>query len=243
MDEIVAVARKHDVAIVEDNAHGLLGAVSGEGVGYLRCAGHAELSRDQELHVRGRGRATHQRARLYRPRRNTPGERHEPEPCSFAVRSTSIPGLTWAPATSSRMSWPRFCTGSSSSGSEFSRGDARSGNTTNSTWQTGPPTPRCVFLSCRRTASRRTTCSICYCRHLAVRDALIEHLRGQGILAVFHYQPLHLSAMGQRFGGKAGDCPVAEDASDRLLRLPFYNDLSPGDQSRVVNAIRGFTHE
>jgi dTDP-4-amino-4,6-dideoxygalactose transaminase len=73
------------------------------------------------------------------------------------------------------------------------------------------------------------------------RQALIGHLKDRGILSVFHYQPLHLSEMGQRFGGRAGDCPVTEDASDRLLRLPFYNDLTEADQSRVVAAIQAFT--
>jgi dTDP-4-amino-4,6-dideoxygalactose transaminase len=75
---------------------------------------------------------------------------------------------------------------------------------------------------------------------LAYRQALIEHLKQRGILAVFHYQPLHLSAMGRRFGGAPGACPVAEDVSDRLVRLPFFNDLTPSDQSRVVDAVRGF---
>lgn len=75
------------------------------------------------------------------------------------------------------------------------------------------------------------------------RQDLIEHLKAQGILSVFHYIPLHLSAMGQRFGGKPGDCSVTEDVSDRLLRLPFYNDLSESDQARVVSAIEDFPCE
>jgi dTDP-4-amino-4,6-dideoxygalactose transaminase len=59
---------------------------------------------------------------------------------------------------------------------------------------------------------------------------------------VFHYLPLHLSEMGRRFGGREGDCPVAEDRSECLLRLPFYNDLSEDDQDTVVDAILGFEH-
>jgi dTDP-4-amino-4,6-dideoxygalactose transaminase len=46
--------------------------------------------------------------------------------------------------------------------------------------------------------------------------------------------------MGQKFGGKLGDCPVTEDVSDRLLRLPFYNDLSETDQTYVVDTIKEF---
>lgn len=70
-----------------------------------------------------------------------------------------------------------------------------------------------------------------------MRDRLIAHLRSHGILAVFHYLPLHLSDMGKRFGGRSGDCPVTEDASRRLVRLPFYNDLSEKDQQRVIETI------
>jgi len=72
------------------------------------------------------------------------------------------------------------------------------------------------------------------------RQALIEHLKARGVNAVFHYLPLHLSAMGQSFGGKEGDCPVTESVSDRLLRLPFYNSISESEQEQVVAAIREF---
>jgi dTDP-4-amino-4,6-dideoxygalactose transaminase len=75
---------------------------------------------------------------------------------------------------------------------------------------------------------------------LAARQALIAHLRAAGIKAVFHYQPLHLSEMGARFGGKSGDCPVTEWVSDRLVRLPLYADLTDGDRARVVAAVRSF---
>lgn len=75
---------------------------------------------------------------------------------------------------------------------------------------------------------------------LFLRQALIAHLKARNIFSVFHYLPLHLSDMGRQFGGQEGDCPVTEDVSDRLLRLPFYNDLTSSDQARVVAAIREF---
>jgi dTDP-4-amino-4,6-dideoxygalactose transaminase len=46
--------------------------------------------------------------------------------------------------------------------------------------------------------------------------------------------------MGLRFGGKPGQCPVTEDISARLIRLPFFNDLSVDDQSRVIEAVHDF---
>jgi dTDP-4-amino-4,6-dideoxygalactose transaminase len=72
---------------------------------------------------------------------------------------------------------------------------------------------------------------------LAARSALIAHLKAQGILAVFHYGPLHFSAMGKRFGRSDLGCPVTEDVADRLLRLPFYSALTADDQTRVIDAI------
>ena len=74
-----------------------------------------------------------------------------------------------------------------------------------------------------------------------VSDRLIAHLKGDGILTVFHYQPLHLSEMGRRYGYAAGDCPVTEDVSQRLVRLPFFNDLSNLDQNRVLERILEFS--
>jgi dTDP-4-amino-4,6-dideoxygalactose transaminase len=75
---------------------------------------------------------------------------------------------------------------------------------------------------------------------LETRQGMINHLRAQKILGVFHYLPLHLSEMGQRLGGKQGDCPVTENISDRLLRLPFYNSLEEGDLNRVVNTVKDY---
>ena len=87
-----------------------------------------------------------------------------------------------------------------------------------------------------------------YCEHpyhmfymifpsLEQRQALMNMLKDQGILSVFHYLPLHLSDMGRRFGGKPGGCPVTEEMSDRLLRLPFYNELSEHEQAGIVSAV------
>jgi dTDP-4-amino-4,6-dideoxygalactose transaminase len=46
--------------------------------------------------------------------------------------------------------------------------------------------------------------------------------------------------MGKKFGGKNGDCPITEDISDRLLRLPFYFQLSENDQNQVIELIQSF---
>ena len=75
---------------------------------------------------------------------------------------------------------------------------------------------------------------------LDMRQRMIEHLKSKKIHSVFHYLPLHISDMGKKSGGRKGDCPVTEDISDRLLRLPFYNDLNEDDQARVIEEIHSF---
>jgi dTDP-4-amino-4,6-dideoxygalactose transaminase len=72
------------------------------------------------------------------------------------------------------------------------------------------------------------------------RQRFITFLKSRGILSVFHYLPLHLSSMGQQLGGQKGDCPVTEEKSERLVRLPFFNSLSRSDQNRVIETIHEF---
>ena len=76
--------------------------------------------------------------------------------------------------------------------------------------------------------------------NLEMRQKFISYLREQGIYSVFHYLPLHLSDMGQSFGGRAGDMPVTESISDRLVRLPFHNALTSNEQEQVIDSICGF---
>jgi len=74
----------------------------------------------------------------------------------------------------------------------------------------------------------------------AARSWLLKDLRGRGILAVFHYLPLHLSELGRVLGGREGQCPVTEDVCDRLVRLPFYTGLSESDQDEVIDVVLAF---
>lgn len=72
------------------------------------------------------------------------------------------------------------------------------------------------------------------------RQALLTHLRSTGILAVFHYVPLHSSPVGRSYGYTASDLPITEDLSSRLIRLPLYFELSETDQDRVIDEINRF---
>lgn len=71
----------------------------------------------------------------------------------------------------------------------------------------------------------------------ATRNAVLHRLNDRDIRAVFHYVPLHSSTAGRRFAALRADCPVTDDVSGRLLRLPFHLALTEADQDRVVSEL------
>jgi dTDP-4-amino-4,6-dideoxygalactose transaminase len=75
---------------------------------------------------------------------------------------------------------------------------------------------------------------------LKERQALIDHLREKSIMAVFHYLPLHTSEMGIKLGYRKEDFPVTENVSDRIVRMPFYNNITEKEQARVVDEVLKF---
>ena len=91
---------------------------------------------------------------------------------------------------------------------------------------------------CRRSRDGHT------CRSHVLRAAGAETDRNSvidtcalGVHPAFHYVPLHSAPAGIAFSDGQQDCPVTDDVSERLLRLPFYNDMSNGDVDRVVEAL------
>ncbi len=77
-------------------------------------------------------------------------------------------------------------------------------------------------------------------KDMSVRTALIAHLKANGALAVFHYIPLHSSPAGLKFGRFSGEDVYTTKESERLLRLPFYYGLTEKDRRTVTDAIIKF---
>ena len=75
---------------------------------------------------------------------------------------------------------------------------------------------------------------------IEVRTQLIEHLKNNDIMAVFHYIPLHSSVAGKNLGTFYGEDEFTTAESERLVRLPMWYGLSDEQQSKIVQAIRSF---
>ncbi len=74
----------------------------------------------------------------------------------------------------------------------------------------------------------------------ATRTKLLKHLKEQGVMAVFHYVPLHDSPMGEKYGYRKGMLPETEKSSVTLVRLPFYNELEEVDICMVCDEIYSY---
>lgn len=79
-----------------------------------------------------------------------------------------------------------------------------------------------------------------FTRTAAERGALLAHLKAAGVHAVFHYVPLHSSPAGFRFGRAAGKLPVTDDLAERLVRLPLYYNLGEDEARAIAGQVRGF---
>ena len=77
-------------------------------------------------------------------------------------------------------------------------------------------------------------------RDIEDRQGFIDHMRGAGIIAPFHYVPLHSAPAGQKFARFVGNgLPVTDDISARLVRLPLFYGLGEGIEE-VITAAQGY---
>lgn len=79
------------------------------------------------------------------------------------------------------------------------------------------------------------------CNTIDIRDSLIKYLKENGILAVFHYISLHSSPYyNAKHDGR--ELPNTDNYANCLVRLPFYYSLSENDQNQILQSILSFVH-
>ena len=240
MDPIMQIAAEYRIAVVEDNAHGLFGKYKGKYLGTFGCLATQSFHETKNLTC-GEGGALLINDRGYVERAEIIREKGTDRSRFFRGH---VDKYTWVDVGSS------YLPSDILAAFLYAQIEARDRiqSKRRRIWeyydeqlkdwaeQSGITTPT-VPAHCEHPAHMYYL----LLPSLEKRQAFISNLNQHDINSVFHYQPLHLSAMGQRFDGKAGDCPVTEDVSDRLMRLPFYNDLSEEEQSFVVTRIKEFS--
>ena len=240
MDPILQIAAEYGVAVVEDNAHGLFGKYKGKHLGTFGCLATQSFHETKNLTC-GEGGALLINDPSYIERAEIIREKGTDRSRFFRGQ---VDKYTWVDVGSSYLPSDMLAA------FLYAQIEARERIQAKRQWiwkyydehlkdwaeQSGVKRPT-VPAHCEQPAHMYYLLT----PSLEKRQAFISHLSQHDINSVFHYQPLHVSTMGLRFGGKAGDCPVTEDISDRLVRLPFYNDLTEEEQSFVVDKIKGFS--
>lgn len=240
MDPILQRAAKHGIAVVEDNAHGLFGKYKGRFLGTLGCLATQSFHETKNFTC-GEGGALLINDRQYIERAEIIREKGTNRSSFFRGQ---VDKYTWVDVGSSYLPSDILAAFlyAQMEARDFIQAKRRQ------IWEHYDESLReWAENSGVKVPSVPAHCEHAYHMYYLVlpslekRQAFLNHLNEHNINSVFHYQPLHLSNMGQRFGGKTGDCPVTESVSDRLVRLPFFNDLTEEDQSKVVDRITEFS--
>jgi len=239
MTPIMDAAQRHGIPVVEDNAHGLLGKYKGKNLGTFGCLASQSFHETKNFHC-GEGGALvindsgyYQRAEILREKGTNRSRFFRGEVDKYTwvdVGSSYLPSDLLAAFLCAQLEAREFIQDRRRRIWDLYRAQL-------SGWakEKGVALPT-VPAHCEQPA------------HLfylllpteADRDALIAHLKKRDIYAVFHYQPLHLSEMGRKFGGLEGQCPVTESVSGRLVRLPLYTAMTEAEQSAVVAGLMEF---
>lgn len=239
MDAIMAIADKHSLPVIEDNAHGLFGKYKGRWLGTIGCMATQSFHETKNF-TSGEGGALlindgkyAERAEIIREKGTNRARffRGQVDKYSWVdVGSSYLPSELLAAYLFAQLE--QRDTIQAKRKAIWERYDEQL-----SAW---------AQANGARTPVIPDECEQAYHMYyllmpsLAARTAFIAHMKSHGVQSVFHYLPLHLSDMGKTFGGKLGDCPVTEDVSDRLVRLPFFNALSDEEQGKVVEAVMSF---
>jgi len=235
LDAIMKIAERHDIAVVEDNAHGLFGKYKGKYLGTFGCLATQSFHETKNFTC-GEGGALLINDLQYIERAEIIREKGTNRSRFFRGE---VDKYTWVDIGSS------YLPSDILAAFLYAQLEAREQiqvkrrriweyyyeHLQDWAWEHGVRLP-IVPADCEQSYHL----FYLLMPDLKARTRLISHLKDRGILSVFHYLPLHLSPIGERFGGKPGDCPVTEDISDRLVRLPFYNDLTREDQDKVIEA-------
>ena len=220
MDTITEIARQHDLAVVEDNAHGLFGKYKGRWLGTFGCLATQSFHETKNITCGEGGAilindpALVERAEIIREKGTN--------------RSRFFRGqvdkYSWVDIGSSYLMsdvLAAFLYGQLEKWIEVQAARRKIWETYHERLKPWAEKHGVQLPTVPPYCEQAFHLFYLLLPSLDSRHALIAHLKSRGVNAVFHYLPLNLSLAAQRFGGAHAACPVTVDVSDRLLRLPF----------------------
>lgn len=237
MEPILAICRKHGISVVEDNAHGLFGRYQGKPLGTLGCLSTLSFHETKNFTC-GEGGALLINDPQYIERAEIIREKGTNRSRFFRGQ---VDKYTWVDIGSSYLIsdvLAAFLFAQLERSDEIQSKRQVIWNRYNNELQDWASKHHVQLPYVPADCEQAYHMYYLVMPSLEKRQSLITHLRSNNIISVFHYQSLHLSDMGKKYGGKPGDCPVTERMSDCLLRLPFFNDMTVEQQMKVITALK-----
>jgi dTDP-4-amino-4,6-dideoxygalactose transaminase len=240
MDAIEAIARKHGLVVIEDNAHGIGGTYRGRKLGSIGAMATQSFHETKNVQC-GEGGALifnddtyYERAEIIREKGTNRGQ----------FFRGMVDKYRWIDIGSSYLPSDLLAAFLTAQLEQFTDIQRRRAHIWDSYHQrlaawagehevTQPTVPE----------DREQPAHLYYLLlpDLESRQGMLKHLLGHGVLGTFHYQPLHVAPAGVKFGRTGPDgCPVTEDVADRLLRLPLYGGMTEADIDLVITAVESF---
>ncbi len=241
METILAIAARHQLAVVEDNAHGIGATYRGQALGTFGAMATQSFHETKNVHC-GEGGALifndlsyHNRAEMIREKGTN--------------RSQFFRGMVdkyrWVDIGSSYLPsdmLAAFLTAQLESFGEIQKQRHAVWSAYNDSladWaQHHGVTLPTVPAHCEQPAHL----FYLLMPDLENRQGLLAHLAERSVQATFHYQPLHSAPAGRQYGrtGSPEGCPVTDSVADRLLRLPLFAGLAEEDIDRVVAGVLSY---
>jgi dTDP-4-amino-4,6-dideoxygalactose transaminase len=240
MDEIMAIADRHGLVVIEDAAQALLSTKSGIHAGTFGALGTLSFHESKNI-ISGEGGALLINDEKLIERAEIIREKGTNRSRFFRGQ---VDKYTWVDVGSSHLPseiTAAFLLAQLERGDEITRRRVRIWDDYHSAFEelekAGVAYRPVIPKSCRHNGH------IYYLRlsEDRHRDSFIAKMRDRGIHCTFHYVPLHNSEAGRRFGRSSGGLPVTELASSTLVRLPIWPDLE-GSHHGVIDAVIGTIH-
>ncbi len=226
MDEIMSIAGRHGVAVVEDAAQGVMSSYKGRPLGSLGTLGALSFHETKNV-ISGEGGALlindaghTERAEIIREKGTNRSRFFRGQVDKYTwveVGSSYLPGEIVAAFLSAQLDeaeaitarrlaiWDRY-------------------HTWAQRWEASGHLRRPIIpFDCTHNAHMYYL----LLPDLGLRTRFIERMKTSGVGTVFHYIPLHSSPAGREYGRSHGELPVTDDCSQRLLRMPLWLGLEP----------------
>lgn len=239
MDAIMDIAKRHDLKVIEDAAQGVMSSYKGRSLGTIGDFGCFSFHETKNYSM-GEGGAL----LINDPSKNEAAEilREKGTNRSNFLRG-QVDKYTWVGYGSSYLPSDlnaAYLYSQLEIADEMNNDRLRTWNKYNDAFQPLKDAGKVELPVIPDECTHNAHMYYLKCKDIEERTSLINHLKENGVWAVFHYIPLHSAPAGEKFGRFNGEDEVTTKDSERLVRLPMYYGMSDADSDKVIEEVTSF---